>query len=55
MAKKRLIVDGHIVPRTDLAELLQYVVFPYHTGILKPRGLDIFTQELARICSEPRH
>ena len=39
----------------DLAELLEYVVLPYRKDICKPRGLDIFTQELARIGAEPRH
>ena len=52
---RRLIVDGHTFPRTDLAELLEYVVLPYHKGIPKPLGLDIFTQGLARIGAEPRH
>ena len=41
--RRRLIVDGHTLPRTHLAELLEYVVLPYHKDIPKPRGLDIFT------------
>ena len=53
--RRRLIVDGHTFPRTNLAELLEYVVLPYHKDIPKPRGLDIFTQRLARIDTEPRH
>ena len=53
--RRRLIVDGHTFPRTDLAELLEYVVLPCHQDIPKPRGLDIFTQGLARIGAEPRH
>ena len=48
-------VDGHTFSRTDLAELLEYVVLPYHKDIPKPRGLYIFTQELACIDAEPRH
>ena len=31
--RRRLIVDGHTLPRTDLAELLEYVVLPYHKDI----------------------
>ena len=53
--RRRLIVDGHTFPRTDLAELLEYVVLPYHKDIPKLRGLVIFTQRLARIGAEPRH
>ena len=53
--RRRLMVDGHTFPRTDLAELLEYVVFPYHKDIPKPRGLDICIQGLARIGVEPRH
>ena len=41
--------------KTDLAELLEYVVLPYHKDILKPRGLDTFTQGLARNGAKPRH
>ena len=36
-------------------ELLEYVVLPYYKDIPKPRGLDIFTQGLARIGAKPRH
>ena len=50
-----MIVDGHTFPRTDLAELIEYVVLPYHKDIPKSRGLDIFTQGIARIGAEPRH
>ena len=35
---RRLIIDGHTFPRTDLAEHLEYVVLPYHNDIPKPRG-----------------
>ena len=52
---RRLIVDGQTFKRTDLAELLEYVVLPFHKDICKPRGLDIFTQGIARIGAEPRH
>ena len=52
---RRLIVDGHTFPRADLAELLEYVVLPYHKDIPRPRGSDIFTWGLARIGAEPRH
>ena len=41
--------------KIDLAELLEYVVLPYHNYILKPRGLDTFTQRLARNGAKPRH
>ena len=51
----RLIVDGYTCPGMDLAELLEYVVLPYHKDIPKPRGLDIFTEGLARIIAEPSH
>ena len=50
----RLIVDGYTCPGMDLAELLEYVVLPYHKDIPKPRDLDIFTEGLARIA-EPSH
>ena len=53
--KRSLIVDGHILPRTDFAEILEYVVLPYYKDIPKPRGLDIFIQRLTRIGAEPRH
>ena len=47
--RRRLIVDGHTLPGTDLAELLEYTVLPYHKDIPKPRGLDIFAKGLARM------
>ena len=53
--RRRLIVDGHTLPGTDLAELLEYAVLPYHKDIPKPRGIDTFTKGLARIGAEPRH
>ena len=53
--RRRLIVDRHTFLRTDLAELLEYVVLPYHKDIPKHRRLDIFTQGLACIGAEPRH
>ena len=53
--RSKLIVDGHALLRTNLAQLLEYVVLPYHLDISKPRGLDIFTRGLARIGAEPRH
>ena len=53
--RRRLIVDGHPLPGTDLAELLQDTVLPYHKDITKPRGLDIFAKILARTDAEPRH
>ena len=53
--RRRLIVDGHTFPITDLAELSEYVVPPYHNDIPKLRCLYIFTQGLARIGAEPRH
>ena len=31
------------------------MVLPHHKDIPKPRGSDIFTQELARVSAEPRH
>ena len=52
--RRRSIVDGHTLPRTDLAELLEYMVLLYHKDIPKPRGSDNFTKGLARIGDEPR-
>ena len=52
--RRKFIVDGHTLRRTDLAELLKYAVLPYHKDIPKPRRIDIFTQELARLSAEPR-
>ena len=52
--RRILMVNGHTFPRTDLAELLEFAVLPCHKDIPKPRGLDIFTQRLARIGAEPR-
>ena len=52
--RSRLIVNGHTLPRMDFAELLEFVVLPYHKEISEPRGLDIFTQGLSRIGAEPR-
>ena len=34
--RRTLIVDGYTLPRTDWAELLEYVVLPYHKDIPKP-------------------
>ena len=42
-------------PKTNLAELLEYVVLPYHNDVPNPRGLDIFAQGPAVIGTEPRH
>ena len=53
--RRRLIVDGHTLPGTDLAELLEYAVLPYHKDIPKPQGIDSFTKGLSRIGAEPRH
>ena len=33
--RRSLIIDGHTFPKTDLAELLEYVVLPYHKDIPK--------------------
>ena len=53
--KRRLIVDGHTLPRKDLAEQLKNAVLQHHKDIPKPRGTDSFTKGLARIGAEPRH
>ena len=53
--RRRLIANGRTLQRADLAELLEYVVLPYHKDIPKFRGLDVFTQGLARIGAESRH
>ena len=53
--RSRLIVDGHTLPGTDLAELLEYAVLPYYKCIPKPRGIDLFTKGLAHIGVELRH
>ena len=52
--RRRLIVDGYAFSRMDLAELLEYVVLPYHKDTFKPQSLDIFTQGLACTGAEPR-
>ena len=54
-SRRRLIVDGHTVPNTDIAELLEYAVLPYHKHIPKPQGLDIFTNGLANVGVEARY
>ena len=48
-------MDGHTLAGTDLAELLEYAVLPYHKDIPKPRGVNTFTEGLARISTEARH
>ena len=53
--RRRLIVDGHRLPGTDLAELLEFGTLPYHKHIPKPRDLDTFTKGIAGIGTEPRH
>ena len=53
--RRRLTVDGHTRPGTNLAELLEYAVLPYHKDIPEPRGIDMFTKGLARIGAEERH
>ena len=53
--RRRLIVDGHTIPNTDVAEILEYCVLPYHKDIPKRHGLDLFTQGLCRIGVDPRH
>ena len=53
--RRRLIVNGHTFLRTDLAEILEYVVLSYHKDIPEPRGSDIFTQGLVRIAAELMH
>ena len=55
MAEEGLIVDGHTIPGTELAELLEYVVLLYQKDIPKPRGIGTFTERLTRIGAEPRH
>ena len=34
--RRRLIADGNTFPGTDFAELLEYVVLPYHKDVPKP-------------------
>ena len=46
--RRRLIVDGHTLPRTDLSELLEHPVLPYHKDITKPTRCRQFYQ---RMCS----
>ena len=53
--RRRLIVDGHTLPGTDLMELLEYAVLPYHKNIPKPQGKGSFTVGRTRIGAEPRH
>ena len=48
-------MDGHTLPGTDLGELLRYAFLPYHKDIPKPRVVDSFTKEIARVGAEPRH
>ena len=47
--RRRFIVDGHTLPGTDLAQLLEYAVLPYHKDIPKPWCIDGFTKGFARI------
>ena len=44
--RRRLILDGHTLPGTDLCELLEYAVLPYFKNILEPRDLDNFAEGL---------
>ena len=53
--RRRLIVNGHTLPRTDLAEQLEYAFLPRHKDIPKPRGIDSFTKRLTHIGAEQRH
>ena len=53
--RRRLIADGHTLPKAELDELFAYVVLPYHKDIPKPQGLDMFTLGRPRIRTEPRH
>ena len=53
--RRRLIMDGHTIPNTDLAELLEYCVLPYNKNIPKPNGHDLFVEGLCRIGVDPRH
>ena len=55
MAEEGQLWMVHTLPGTDLAELLEYAVLPYHKDIPKPRAIDSFTEGLARIGAEPRH
>ena len=42
-------MDGHALPGTYLAGLLEYAVLPYRKYIPKPQGMASFTKGLARI------
>lgn len=53
--RRRIILDGHTIPNTDIAELLEYVVLPYHKDIPKPQGIDNFIEGLSDIGVDPRH
>ena len=53
--RRRLIMEGHTIPNTDVAELLEYVVLPYNKNIPKPHGLELFSCCLNRIGVDTKH
>ncbi len=53
--RRRFIMDGHTIANTDIAELLEYTVLPYHKDIPKPHGIDLFCHSLQRIGVDSKH
>ena len=50
--KLRLIVDGRVLPGTNIANLVAHVLYPHDERISDPRGFDIFVQGLKDIGLE---
>ena len=51
-AKLQLIVDGRVIPKTNVSELVVHVLYPHDERIEEPRGFNIFVQGLKDIGLE---
>ena len=47
--KGEIVYRGHNIRGTDIVDLLQYCVVPYHPDIPEPTGLSIFIKVLAEL------
>ena len=50
--KLQFVVDGRVIPKTDVSELVVHVLYPHDERISDPRGFDIFVQGLKDIGLE---
>ena len=50
----QLLRNKHIIPVTNIAELVEYILLPHHDDVTKPRALNTFLDGLAELGVDKR-